>query len=128
MTVNESPQVSDSRPAKPSLATIDALTFMVMPRGYAWPASALNGSDMQRLNEIKIATRKPVTELLQDAIDLLYEATASKRAAVAEQVVTTRRKARNVTNPAIVKKQTELLVQRTLFDEGPNDFTSCAES
>jgi len=81
MTVNESPQVAESTPARTSLGTIDALTFLIMPRGYAWPISALNGSDMQRLNEIRNATRKPVTELLQDAIALLYQATAKERTA-----------------------------------------------
>lgn len=80
--------------SKPSLATIDQLVFQLLPRGYAWPASALTGWDLQRLNEIKNATRKPITQLLQDAVDLLYEATFEEQAAVAQQQAVTKQRVR----------------------------------
>jgi len=106
----------DKTRSKPSLATIDQLVFQLLPRGYAWPASALTGWDLQRLNEIKNATRKPITQLLQDAVDLLYEATAEERAVVAQQQTATKQRVRRSVsrdgNYATSERQLSLDFQR----------------
>ncbi|HQX53017.1 MAG TPA: hypothetical protein PLR25_24060 [Planctomycetaceae bacterium] len=106
----------DETRSKPSLATIDRLVFQLLPRGYAWPASALTGWDLQRLNEIRNATRKPITQLLQDAVDLLYEATAAERAVVAQQQTATKQRVRRSVsrdgNYATSERQLSLDFQR----------------
>lgn len=129
MTENESVSEQAAPPSGASLLMIDTLVFQLLPRGYAWPASALTGFDMQRLNEIKEATRKPVTELLRDAVDLLYEATASERRILAEQKVATRKRVRKVVEAPAAKKAVEssvgLSVARGLFDRMLDDDGPC---
>lgn len=59
------------------------------PRGYQWPASRLSSHDMQRLCIIRHAINKPITRLLQDAVDLLWQATEAERRAARERVMAT---------------------------------------
>jgi hypothetical protein len=82
MTENETPP---EPPKKPDLTAEERLLYSVLPCGYAWPASRLNGHDMHRLNQIRDATRKPITRLLQEAIEMLYFATEAERAAAARR-------------------------------------------
>lgn len=114
---------------KPSLATIDKLVFLVSPVGYQWPASALTGFDMQRLTEIRDATKKPITELMKEAIDLLYEQTEPQRKILAEQRASTRKRVRKVVETPVPKKAPESSVGRSvtrslfdgmLDDDGPS--------
>ena len=113
---SQAPGVAD----QPSLATIDKLVFLVSPVGYQWPASALTGLDMQRLTEIRDATKKPVTELMKEAVDLLYDATEPQRKILAEQRASTRKRVRKVVETPVPKKAPETSVgrsvTRSLFD------------
>jgi hypothetical protein len=60
--------------------------FSASPRGYPWPASRLTERDMARLFQIRRATRKPITRLLQDAVMLLWDATEAERIAFDERM------------------------------------------
>ena len=121
MTENESVSEHAAPPSGASLLMIDTLVFQLLPRGYAWPASALTGFDMQRLNEIKEATRKPVTELLRDAVDLLYEATASERAELAQQKSVVRRRVRKTVAGKSRSSPTKRGDARSLFADTESD-------
>jgi hypothetical protein len=57
------------------------------PLGYQWPSSRLSSHDMKRLCIIRHAINKPITRLLQDAVDLLWEATEAERKAAQERVI-----------------------------------------
>lgn len=57
------------------------------PLGYQWPSSRLSSHDMKRLCIIRHAINKPITRLLQDAVDLLWEATESERKGAQERVL-----------------------------------------
>ena len=79
---------------KPDLTAEERMQYSVLPCGYAWPASRLNGHDMHRLSQIRDATRKPITRLLQDAIEMLYFATEEERAAVTRRQAEARERLR----------------------------------
>ena len=127
MTENLPAQESDAAAYKPSIMDIDRLVFLVMPCGYSWPASALTGGEMKMLNEMKESTRKPVTQLLRDAVHLLYEATNLQSAPVEEQNTVTRHKAHQSVTTVVVESQPVRQVQKTLFDSQSPMPSTCAE-
>lgn len=59
----------------------------IEPIGYQWPASRLSSHDMKRLCIIRHAINKPITRLLQDAVQLLWEATEVERKEAHERVL-----------------------------------------
>ena len=40
---------------------------------YQWPASHLTADDMFKLHTIRTETKKPINQLLHEAVELLYE-------------------------------------------------------
>ena len=41
--------------------------------GYPWPASRLNASDMHKLHMLRLQIKKPITKLMQEAIQMMCE-------------------------------------------------------
>jgi predicted DNA-binding protein len=41
--------------------------------GYPWPASRLNSEDMARLVILRSQTKRPITQLLHEAVEAYYE-------------------------------------------------------
>ena len=41
--------------------------------GYQWPASRLTADDMHKLHLLRMDTKKPITQLIHEAVELLYE-------------------------------------------------------
>jgi len=41
--------------------------------GYQWPASRLTAEDMAKLHEIRVETKKPINQLLHEAVEVFYE-------------------------------------------------------
>ena len=52
------------------------------PKGYRWPASQLTTEDMEKLTQLRAATRRPITALIHEAVSVLYELTRSDMAKV----------------------------------------------
>ena len=117
---------------KPTLNEIDKLTRLVMPVGYPWPASGLIGYDMAKLQDLKKRTGKPVSQLVHEAVQLLYEtmtAEGTQPPAIAKEP----EKRTKVIEPkqpvaAAYVTTTRRGVQRTLFSDTSTDPASCAES
>ena len=40
---------------------------------YAWPATRLTSDDMERLCILRAETKKPITQILHEAVELMYE-------------------------------------------------------
>ena len=40
---------------------------------YQWPASRLTTEDMSKLHEMRMHTKKPINELLHEAVEMFYE-------------------------------------------------------
>ena len=127
---NSSPTGSEFR--KPTLSEIDKLTRLVMPIGYPWPASGLIGYDMAKLQELKKRTGKPVSQLVHEAVQLLYD----RMTAEATQPPTTAKspeKRTKIVQPAQPVVETYVTVakrnvQRSLFSDSAADTTTCAEA
>ena len=49
------------------------------PQGLPWPASKLSAQDLHRLGLIRHAVKKPLTLLLKEAVQLLWDATQEER-------------------------------------------------
>lgn len=49
------------------------------PQGLPWPASKLSAQDLHRLELIRHAVKKPLTLLLKEAVQLLWDATQEER-------------------------------------------------
>ncbi len=49
------------------------------PQGLPWPASKLSAQDLHRLGVIRHAVKKPLTRLLKEAVQLLWDATQEER-------------------------------------------------
>ena len=45
--------------------------------GYQWPASRLTADDMHKLHLLRLQTKKPITKLIQEAVQMMYEALSS---------------------------------------------------
>lgn len=127
MTENHPAQESDAAVYKPSFMDIEKLVFLVMSCGYSWPASALTGGDMKMLNELKASTRKPVTQLLCEAVHLLYETTNQQQAPVEKQNAVTKQKAHQSMTTAVAESPSVRRTQGTLFDSHSPMPSSCAE-
>jgi len=41
--------------------------------GYQWPASRLTADDMRMLHLLRLETRRPITQLLHEAVQLYYK-------------------------------------------------------
>ena len=41
--------------------------------GYPWPASRLNADDMHKLHLLRLQTKKPITKLIQEAVNQIFE-------------------------------------------------------
>jgi hypothetical protein len=76
---------------EPAAATSDDRSHVdaasTEPIGYQWPSSRLSSHDMKRLCIIRHAINKPITRLLQDAVDLLWNATEVERKLAQERVL-----------------------------------------
>ena len=44
------------------------------PKGYRWPASRLTSAEMMKLSILRNETKQPITKLLREAVDALWEA------------------------------------------------------
>ena len=73
MEATDSDSLNTEKPAPEYVPSVE-------PLGYPWPASRLSSHDMKRLCIIRHAINKPITRLLQDAVDLLWEATEAESA------------------------------------------------
>ena len=40
---------------------------------YPWPATRLTSDDMERLCILRAETKKPITQLIHEAVELMYE-------------------------------------------------------
>lgn len=103
-----------------------------MPVGHPWPASGLIGYDMVKLQELKKRTGKPVSQLVHEAVQLLYD---TMMAEVTQPPATANppEKRTKVIQPAepVVEEyvqDTERNVQRTLFSKSAADTAICAET
>lgn len=72
---------------EPTSSTDPLSRFSDEPLGERWPLSRFSGRDFARLRVIANATRRPITVLLKDALDLLWQATAADRLAYEERRV-----------------------------------------
>lgn len=131
---NDSLSADNSQPA--SIFEIDRLTHLLMPAGYSWPASGLIGYDMARLQALKQRTKKPITQLVRDAVNLLFELTPdAMQTPVAEPIVSPTEVVEPARSPKEivaeylqpVKQQMRTQVQRTLFDANSLNAEACAE-
>jgi len=133
-------QPDDSLPAselsKPDFFQVEKLTVLLMPAGYSWPASGLIGYDVARLHSLKQRTKKPITQLVRDAVNLLFELTPDETAATAiadvqqqPDVVEAPKSSKEIVAEYLrpVSKQTRARVQRTLFDKDSFLTDACAE-
>jgi len=41
--------------------------------GYRWPATRITAEDMRRLHLLSLETKKPITQLIHEAVELMYE-------------------------------------------------------
>ena len=41
--------------------------------GYQWPASRLTADDMHKLHLLRMETKKPINQLIHEAVERLYE-------------------------------------------------------
>lgn len=103
-----------------------------MPVGYSWPASGLIGYDMAKLHELKARTGKPVTQLLREAVELLYDSTSADDSPPITMAKPAEKRT-NVIEPVqpIVEAYittAKRRVQRTLFSDSSMDTVICAES
>ena len=58
---------------------LNELNYSDEPGGLPWPASKLSFRDLHRLGLIRYATKKPLTLLLKEAVQLLWDATQEER-------------------------------------------------
>ena len=65
---------------------LNELNYSDEPGGLPWPASKLSFRDLHRLGLIRYATKKPLTLLLKEAVQLLWDATQEERDAVEKRV------------------------------------------
>ncbi len=40
---------------------------------YQWPSSRLTAEDMHMLHLLRLETKKPITQLLHESVELMYE-------------------------------------------------------
>ncbi len=40
---------------------------------YQWPSSRLTAEDMRMLHLLRMETKKPITQLIHEAVELMYE-------------------------------------------------------
>ena len=45
----------------------------IQTNGYPWPASRLNAEDMHKLHLLRLQTKKPITKLIQEAVQTMSE-------------------------------------------------------
>lgn len=70
---NDRDQTRESNPWQKVLIYSDE------PQGLPWPASKLSAQDLHRLGLISHAVKKPLTLLLKEAVQLLWDATQEER-------------------------------------------------
>lgn len=56
------------------------------PIGYRWPASRLSAANMKMLKKLSIETRRPITKLLQEAVEIFCEANRNDQTKLTEPV------------------------------------------
>jgi hypothetical protein len=117
---------------KPTLNEIDKLTRLVMPVGYPWPASGLIGYDMAKLQELKKRTGKAVSQLVHEAVQLLYD-TMTAEATQPTGIARPPEKRTKVIQPAQPMVEAYVTaakrnVQRSLFSDSAADTATCAET
>ena len=47
---------------------------------YQWPSTRLTSEDMRRLHLLRMETKKPITQLIHEAVELMYEMLHEKKA------------------------------------------------
>ena len=117
---------------KPTRREISALTRLLLPVGYQWPASGLIGYDMAKLQELKKRTGKPVSQLLHEAVHLLYDTMTEDVSATTTIAEPTEKRSKTVEplKPVVEAyvSGAKRNVQRTLFSDSAADTAICAET
>ncbi len=78
--------IGEGPPDRPKRVRQKEYDPLLDPIGYPWPASRLSAANMKVLKKLSIETRRPITKLLQEAVEVFCEANRNDQTKSTEPV------------------------------------------